>query len=416
MPESNQTIEGWKASTIGEHISFEGGTQPPRSTFIFEEDPGYIRLIQTRDFKSDQHITFIPVTANHKTFTEADVMIGRYGPPVFQIYRGLSGAYNVALIKAFPKSTNLRNDYLYYILKQDKLFNLIDSLSRRSSGQTGVDMNALKSFPLSLPPLKEQDRIVEVLRTWDEAIEVASEETKAQEKLQHALTDQLVFGSLRLPLFGQKNPKEKMRWFSLPVDWSTKSVGELSYEISEKNTTSISAEVLSCSKHKGFVRSSDYFKKKVYSDDLSGYKRIYKGDFGFPSNHLEEGSIGLQGLADVGLVSPIYTVFRFNQKEVDNRYAFRVLKTAVYRHIFKVNTNSSVDRRGSLRWTEFSKIPFPLPTIEEQRAICETLDTQAELVSKLRRRYELLMRQKRGLMQKLLTGEWRANNEDPAND
>ena len=145
----------------------------------------------------------------------------------------------------------------------------------------------------------------------------------------------------------------------------------------------------------------------MFSTDLTGYKRIYRGDFGFPGNHIEEGSIGLQNLADVGLVSPIYTVFGFSPDVIDNEYAYYVLKTGLYKHIFAINTSASVDRRGSLRWDEFASFPFPDPPIAEQRAIADALAVSAKQVAVLRDEERLLERQKRGLMQKLLTGEWR---------
>lgn len=141
--------------------------------------------------------------------------------------------------------------------------------------------------------------------------------------------------------------------------------------------------------------------------NMSGYKKIWRGDFGFPSNHVEEGSIGLQTLTDVGVVSPIYTVFRFDPEKVDRDYAFAVLKTGLYRHIFEVSTSASVDRRGSLRWSEFSKLPFPLPSLAEQKAIAEVLRTAKSDLDALTTEIDAVTHQKRGLMQKLLTGEWR---------
>ena len=116
------------------------------------------------------------------------------------------------------------------------------------------------------------------------------------------------------------------RWFNLPASWTCLSIGQLAKEVTERNAGSGPVEVLSCSKHDGFVRSLDYFKKQVFSSDLANYKKIWCGDFGFPSNHIEEGSIGLQNMVDVGVVSPIYTVFRMNPRKVNNEYAFAVLK------------------------------------------------------------------------------------------
>ena len=66
-------------------------------------------------------------------------MIGRYGPPIFQILRGIEGAYNVALMKAIPHESVIK-DYLYYTLKREDLFKYIELLSQRSSGQTGIDL------------------------------------------------------------------------------------------------------------------------------------------------------------------------------------------------------------------------------------------------------------------------------------
>ena len=70
-------------------MKFEGGAQPPKEYFINEEKEGYIRLIQIRDYKTDNYLTYIPIDMARKFCTEDDIMIGRYGPPIFQILKGL---------------------------------------------------------------------------------------------------------------------------------------------------------------------------------------------------------------------------------------------------------------------------------------------------------------------------------------
>ncbi|MCF1440023.1 MAG: restriction endonuclease subunit S, partial [Shewanella sp.] len=87
------------------------------------------------------------------------------------------------------------------------------------------------------------------------------------------------------------------------------------------------------------------------------------------------------------------------------------LKTDIYRHIFQVSTSSSVDRRGSLRWGHFSNIKVLLPSLEEQQKISETLSSAQQEINLLKQLSEQYRKQKRGLMQKLLTGEWRANTD-----
>ena len=283
--------------------------------------------------------------------------------------------------------------------------------SARHEGQAHVALNGCCGIEVLLPPLPEQRKIAEILRTWDEAIEKLDALRAAKLHRHRTLTHSSGFRNASvgsLPHHGRSGPH---RWFTLPASWGIKPIGKLAREISERNGDAEQHEVLSCSKHDGFVRSLEYFKKQVFSADLSGYKKIWRGDFGFPSNHVEEGSIGLQNLTDIGVVSPIYTVFRFAPEKVDADYAFAVLKTGLYRHIFEVSTSASVDRRGSLRWSEFSKLPFPLPSLAEQKAIAEVLRTAQTDLDALRTEIEALTRQKRGLMQKLLTGEWRVNVE-----
>ena len=67
----------------------------------------------------------------------------------------------------------------------------------------------------------------------------------------------------------------------------------------------------------------------------------------------------------------------------------------------------SIDRRGGLRWDEFSKIKVPVPSIKEQNAISNfflVVDKEIEL---LQNKLNYLKEQKKGLMQLLLTGKKR---------
>lgn len=164
----------WSDFTIGDLLFFQGGSQPDKNTFISSEKPGYIRLIQIRDYKTDKYKTYIPFGLARRFCEIDDIMIGRYGPPIFQILKGVKGAYNVALIKAIPQYP-LDKIYAYYFLKQEKLFSFVEKLSQRSSGQTGVDLKELKNYPLPLPPTTaEQTAIANALSDADALIQFLS--------------------------------------------------------------------------------------------------------------------------------------------------------------------------------------------------------------------------------------------------
>jgi type I restriction enzyme, S subunit len=312
------------------------------------------------------------------------------------------------LLWELKPANDVNEHWLINIMQSERVRSLIrQEATGTQNTMRNISQERLAGIPIVIPSKVDQDRIAEILRAWDEAIEKLTALVEKMEQRQQALTHSLVFGGRQLEFFRSSEPATQYRWFELPASWGSKSIGMIAIEFSERNADGRVNEVLSCSKYRGFVRSLEYFKKQVFSNDLTGYKKIWKGDFGFPSNHVEEGSIGLQNLTEVGVVSPIYTIFRFDPDTIDNDYAFAVLKTSLYRHIFEVSTSASVDRRGSLRWGEFSKIPFPVPPIEEQRAIALVLKTHRKELDAIRSELDAIGRQKRGLMQKLLTGEWR---------
>ena len=153
--------EHWSESTILRNIRFEGGSQPPLEHFIDEPRKGYIRLIQNRDYRTDDYATYVPITMVSKFCTKEDVMIGRYGPPIFVIHRGLDGAYNVALMKAVP--INIDREFMFFYLQNSTLLNYIESFSVRTAGQSGVNPNILKRYPMFIPPIEEQKQIAKGL-------------------------------------------------------------------------------------------------------------------------------------------------------------------------------------------------------------------------------------------------------------
>lgn len=408
---------GWKLIALDHVASVQTGIAKGKALNGETVNVPYLRVANVQDGHVDlsvmKEITLKPTEISRYSLRAGDVLFTE-GGDFDKLGRGTvwNGQIQPCLhqnhvFAVRPKLDVLLPEFLAFQAASEYGRRFFQLSSKQSTNLASINSTQLKEFPVLLPPLPEQRKIAEILRTWDVAIEKLTALRAAKQKRQRMLTHSLVFGTRQLDRFRTTDEVVPYRWFALPASWGCKPIGTLAREISERNADAEPHEVLSCSKYDGFVRSLEYFKKQVFSADLSGYKKIWRGDFGFPSNHVEEGSIGLQNLTDIGVVSPIYTVFRFDPKKVDADYAFAVLKTGLYRHIFEVSTSASVDRRGSLRWSEFSKLPFPLPSLAEQKAIAEVLRTAQTDLDALTIEIDALTRQKRGLMQKLLTGEWR---------
>ena len=189
----------WEKKRLGDVCELVGGMQPPKSTFQYKPLPNYVRLVQIQDFRRSDLAVYIPQEEAKRQFNKTDVMIGRYGPPVFQILRGLSGAYNVALMKTVP-TENLLKDYLYYLLQEPGIQNAVINQSQRSAGQSGVQKEFLEQFGVFVPSIDKQQKIVEMLSDKFLAIKLLKQSLQSQlntiNKLPAALLRQAFNGEL----------------------------------------------------------------------------------------------------------------------------------------------------------------------------------------------------------------------------
>lgn len=149
--EKGEMPAGWRIGSLTELMDISGGTQPPASEFKDCKEDGYIRLVQIRDYDTDEHITYIPDTHKLRKCTSEDIMIARYGAAVGRILSGLDGAYNVALVKVIPKEKSYR-EYLRFYLNSEEFQSRLRSMSGRSA-QAGFNKNDLASFNIPIAPL-----------------------------------------------------------------------------------------------------------------------------------------------------------------------------------------------------------------------------------------------------------------------
>ncbi len=290
---------------------------------------------------------------------------------------------------AIAVQVNEQNDleYLRYKLEHERL-----NRYSESSAQPGLSVAKLLKLTVSIPPLTEQQKIAEILSTWDQAISIAQkliDELKLRNK---GLAQQLLTGKKRLKGFDG--------------EWRHVRIGDVADQQTIFNKNSEDIEVLSCTKYDGLVRSLDYFGRQVFGEDLSKYKVVPKGSFAYATNHIEEGSIGYQNLMDKGLVSPMYTVFK-TKADINDEFFFRILKTDRMIYAYQSNTSGSIARRGGLRWNDFSTLHISIPSLKEQAEINSLLSEANKELQLFQQQIDTLKEQKKGLMQKLLTGEIR---------
>ncbi|HVP95652.1 restriction endonuclease subunit S [Methanoregula sp.] len=141
--------EGWEVKTLDNIMDFQGGAQPPKNEWKYEPQNGFVRIIQIRDYDSDQYVSFVKDSEDLRKCSVHDLMIARYGASVGRICFGLAGAYNVALVKVLPSKEYYR-EYLRAFLKDDFFQKMLIGMSGRTA-QAGFNKTNLKSISLVVP-------------------------------------------------------------------------------------------------------------------------------------------------------------------------------------------------------------------------------------------------------------------------
>ena len=281
------------------------------------------------------------------------------------------------------------SNYLYQIFGTD----LFQKEIHKNLGATINSINGsdLKLFILPIPPLPEQQKIAEILSTWDDAIAKCKATIISLKDRNKGISQELLTGKKRLFGFSDK-------WIETTIEKITKN-------FSNKNKELIDARIYSVTNSNGFVYQSDHFSREVAGDDLTGYKIIRKNEFAYNPARINVGSIAFF-TDDIGIISSLYVCFKTNDK-VSNEFFIEWLKIEKTKHDIERYGEGGV--RIYLWYDLFKKLKVYLPSIEEQNAIVEVLTSANHELKNYETKLEALQLQKKGLMQQLLTGKIRVN-------
>jgi Type I restriction modification DNA specificity domain len=193
-------------------------------------------------------------------------------------------------MKFTPDQQKADSLFLFYLFSGPELQRTILDQGIGSS-VPGFNLGQLKALRFMVPPLAEQRAIAKALGDVDALLSALDAALAKKRDLKQAAMLKLLTGRTRLPGFHS--------------EWEMKRIGDIATPSTQRNAAGEKLPVLTCSKHSGFLDSLGFFRNQVFSKDLSTYRIIRRGEIGYPANHVEEGSIGLQTQYDVALVSPI---------------------------------------------------------------------------------------------------------------
>lgn len=151
-------------------------------------------------------------------------------------------------------------------------------------------------------------------------------------------------------------------------------------EYSLRNRNGSCTDVYSVTNSQGFIPSTDYFSKEVFSKDLTTYKIVKKGMIAYNPSRINVGSVAVQRVAEEVIVSPLYVVFSVNEDELIPEYLTYFLHSDKGLHQISSNTSGSV--RDSLKFTALQNIEINTYSLEEQKEIIVKFQKFERLIEK----------------------------------
>ena len=383
--------EGWSIKSISDVGNVITGSTP--STTHSEYYGGEIPFISPADLGVRKFIS-----TSTKTLTDTGFNCTRKirkGATLFTCIGstiGKIGLSNVDLatnqqINAVVPHDNYDDEYVYYALSNRAI------QIAKIAGNQAVPIINKSTFAAQLlltPPLPEQQKIAQILSTWDKAINTTEQLLANSQHQKKALMQQLLTGKKRLldedgVRFSGERPEYLLEKIE-KLGWAELGRGNV---ISKKDMEDIPGEypIYSSSvKNNGLMGAYGDF---MFEEELISWSVDGGGNFFYRPKHKFS-------------ITNVSGYIRLDTNKLDYQFIAAQLEFLHSKLKFDYQTKAhpSVIRKMYI---------LAIPTLEEQTKIATVLSTADREIELLQTKLEALKQEKKALMQQLLTGKRRVN-------
>ncbi|MEO2153848.1 MAG: restriction endonuclease subunit S [Aquificota bacterium] len=385
--EIGEIPEGWEIKKIKDIFKVLTGTTPSTKNPIYWNN-GKINWFTPEDLSNEQifitnskrKITNLALKDyNLKLLTKGDILISTRAPVGYVSIIQTQGVFNQGCKGLKPKENVDTLFYLYYLRFIRKF------LETLSGGSTFKELpkKALENIKIPLPPLEEQKAIANVLKDFDDLIEVIDKKIETYKRIKKKLME-IYFTR---GVFEHKTFKDT-EIGRIPEGWEVKKVSSLLEKAISAHGIKEN-EIKSKGKYPvvnqgktfivGFSDNTDFLINKNLPLVLFGDHTCEVKYIDFPFIVAGEGVKLLKPLESVDVIYFYYVLEKFKPKQEQYRRHFRILKEKL----------------------------IPLPPLEEQKEIAKRLKAIDDQIENLKKQKEHLQKVKKKFMDLLLTGKLR---------
>lgn len=282
------------------------------------------------------------------------------------------------------KKTNLQ--FLYYFLNRKEINILLANTASGSANQANISASQILKLDVPMVSKSTQDKIVSILYPIDCKIEKNNEEISIWKEIVYDLYIERFINVIREP----------------DSEWVKSTVYDNIQEVKEKNIVENNYPVLSVVKEGEFKASEDVFTKQVYSKNTKNYKIVRRNQVAYNPARANIGSIAMLKEYDVGLVSPIYTVFEMKDT-ITPTFFYYYMNQPIFQEMIKHHAIGTT--RQNFPFEAFKMFPMVVPPMELQLKFEEIEKPIEQKIAKLKEENEVLAEIRDTLLPKLMSGE-----------
>lgn len=327
---------------------------------------------------------------------------------------------HIARIRILP-NTDVSASYVYHCLKYEGYATYYRAIL---TGQAypQISLQQVRETPVAFPPFSEQQKIAAILTTVDDKLDVIARQIEATQTLKQGLM-QTLFGR------GVGTQDADGRWVphaefkdselgEIPVKWGGGVVGD--YIAALRSGVSVNAEDRTHGEDEiGVLKVSCVFKGEFYPEE---HKTVLPNELARVSEPVIQGRIIISrantpalvgesayvdsSLPDLFLPDKLWQTQASDTPHSVRWLAYYLQSAYVRQEISKAATGTSGSMKNIAK-PAFLGIRMPIIPLPEQEKIADVLSAVTLKLTVLARKQTHYQVLKRGLMQKLLTGEWR---------
>ncbi len=319
-------------------------------------------------------------------FEKDDILFGKLRPYLRKYWLADSDGVCSSEIWVLKPKDLIISKFLFRAVQTHRFIQIANVSS--GSKMPRADWDFVSQYPFSIPPLPEQQKIAEILSTWDTAIETCRKTIEQLKQRNKGLAQQFLTPAENWQKY---KVKDVLKEISRPVSWDDEKFYDL---ISVRRRSG------------GIFYRQTLQGKEILTKNLSTVKN---GDFLISKMQIVHGASALvcENFENMNVSGSYIVTGCRNEEIMDIRFFNYLSKTKRFYHLSYISSYGVHIEKMTFDFKDFQNHSITLPSIAKQKKIITILDTAANELRLYQDKLCYLQNQKKGLMQQLLTGKVR---------